>query len=327
MAEKHRLVAMGGGTGLPLVLEALKPKQNAEAGFSCDLTAIVTVTDDGGSSGRLRRDLGTLPPGDIRNCLVALSEAPEILQKLFQYRFTQGELEGHSLGNLFIAALAEVAGDFASAVRQMHDILAIRGRIFPSTLDSVHLVAEFTDGTQGQGEEAISRALKSIRRVRLDPPACRALPEACEAIRQAETVLLGPGSLYTSVLPNLLVRDLADALSQSNAHKVYVCNLVTQPGETGGYTVSQHVRALFDHVGPSVCQTVVYNTAPLPPNLAESYRQSQSRPVEADETALTSMGLRAIGADLLARGPHARHDPAKLGEVLRRLTENQLEVA
>lgn len=322
-----RVVALGGGTGLPALLAALKPEHITPAGEIFDLTAIVTVADDGGSSGRIRREMGLVAPGDIRNCLVALSDAPEILRTLFQYRFTQGELEGHSFGNLFIAALAEVSGDFAGAITHLHNILAIRGRIFPSTPDDIHLVAELQDGSVIRGEAAITRSAPPVRRVCLEPSDCRALPAAVQALRNADLVLLGPGSLYTSVLPNLLVAELAAALHDCRGRKVYLCNLTTQPGETDGYSAAEHLLALMDHVGPWVCDTVLCNSAPLPPDLQERYSKEQARPVEVDLPTLHALGVRVVCADLLSAGAYARHDTDKLRAQLMSLARSTVEVA
>lgn len=321
----RHVVAIGGGTGLPALLEAIKPSEAEDASF--DLTAIVTVTDDGGSSGRLRRDLGTLPPGDIRNCLAALSDAPETLKALLQYRFKQGELKGHSLGNLFIAGLAEITGDFASAVKHMHDILAIRGRILPSTTDSAQLVAELADGSLVRGEAAIARSGYPIRRLSLDPSQCRALPEARQALAEADLVLLGPGSLFTSVLPNLLVRDLADALLRSAAYKVYVCNLTTQPGETDYFTASEHLDALRRHVPGLSPDAVLCNSAPFPEHLLESYARFNAEPVRVDAERLAASGCRLVHTDLLQADLYARHDPAKLRRAVFGLFQLALEVA
>lgn len=327
MRRAKRIVALGGGTGLPVVLSALKPEKRHLLSAHRDLAAIVTVTDDGGSSGRLRKEMGTLPPGDLRNCLVALSDAPEVLRELFQYRFEHGELEGHSMGNLFIAALAEVTGDFAKATRHLHEILAIRGTIYPSTQESVQLVAKFTDGIVIRGEAAITGARKSIFSLALDPADCSAPPEACEALKRADLIILGPGSVYTSILPNLLVRPLAEALRRSRARKVYLCNLATQPGETDGYTASRHVQVLFDHVGPWVCDTILCNTRALSEEQAEAYKSDGASPVTVDEEKLKDMGLKVMGADLLAEGLLARHDPDKLKAALLGLMHRGLEVA
>jgi uncharacterized cofD-like protein len=327
MPRTARVVALGGGTGLPALLAALKPNPSAPIEETFDVAAIVTVADDGGSSGRLRRDMGILAPGDIRNCLVALSDAPEILRTLFQYRFSQGELDGHSFGNLFIAALAEVSGDFAKAIGHLHDILAIRGRIYPSTLDNIDLVAELGDGSVARGEAARTHTASPIRRLRLEPEGCRAVPDAREALRQADLILLGPGSLYTSVLPNLLVPELAEALKASRGRKVYLCNLATQPGETDGYTASDHLEALVEHLGPWVCDTVLCNGTTLPPGMRERYSKERAQPVEVDIPALEASGVRVVSADLLATGAYARHDPAKLRTQLTHLIRTAVEVA
>ena len=323
----RHVVAMGGGTGLPALLEAIKPSRDERGGPRFDLTAIVTVMDDGGSSGRLRRNLGTLPPGDIRNCLAALSDAPETFKSVLQYRFHQGELKGHSLGNLFIAGLAEITGDFASAVKHMHDILAIRGRIFPSTTDSVQLVADLADGSIVRGEGAITRSGYPIRRLRLDPPDCVALPEACDALARADLVLLGPGSLFTSVLPNLLVGGLARALVDSPAFKVYVCNLTTQPGETDGFTASEHLGALRTHLPDLSVDAILCNSAPFPAPLLENYGRFDAEPVRVDAEKLSASGCRLIHSDLLAADLYARHDPAKLRQAVFGLFQSALEVA
>ncbi len=320
------MVALGGGTGLPALLEAIKPRIGDASRFE-EVSAIVTVSDDGGSSGRLRRDLGTPPPGDLRNCLIALSDAPEIMRDLFQYRFTAGELEGHSLGNILIAALADFTGDFSAAVTQLHDILAIRGRIYPSTFENITLSAQLDDGEVILGEAAIPLAGKPIGRLSLVPPDCRAVPEACEELERADLILLGPGSLYTSVLPHLLVRDLAEAIRASRARKVYVCNLVTQPGETEGFTACRHLEVIWDHCGPGLVDTVLCNDRPLPAAMLEAYRSEGSTPVEMDPARLAGLGLSLVRADLLAEGDRARHDPQKLRNALADLARTAMEVA
>lgn len=324
MAGLGRVVALGGGTGLPSLLEALRPVPGNGPSFD-SVTAVVTVADSGGSSGRLRREMGVPAPGDIRNCLVALSGAPEVLRRLFQYRFPAGELEGHSFGNLFLVALAGVSGDFPSAVQQAHDVLAIRGRIFPSTLEPVELVAEMADGREIQGEWDITRDPRPIRRLRLEPARARALPGACAALREADLIFLGPGSLFTSVLPNLLVRELAQAIRESRARKVYLCNLATQPGETDGFSAADHARVLVDHCGEGLFDTVLCNGAPLPPGLEKTYRDSGSYPVAVDAQALSALGLCVVTEDLLGAGEYARHDPAKLRLALERLARTAVE--
>ncbi len=315
-----RIVALGGGTGLPALLSALKPPPPGEEGCGLwSLTAIVTVSDNGGSSGRLRRTIGTLPPGDIRNCLVALSDAPETLRSLLQHRFRQGELEGHSVGNLLIAGLAEMTGDFAAAVAHMHYILAIRGRIFPSTTDSVQLVAETGDGRLVKGEKAIAESRSAIRRVALEPSYCSALPEARRALERADLILLGPGSLYTSVLPNLLVPDLARSLESSGARKVYICNLVTQPGETIGLTASQHLEAILAHLPRLKIDAVLCNNTPLPEALSRAYAETGAEAIAIDARRIEALGSSVVARDLLKTDTVARHDPLKVRMAVREL--------
>src|SRR6202789_1768435 len=278
-----RVVALGGGTGLSTVLRGLKEYVSARKKELVhrpsvrrpisDLAAIVTVTDDGGSSGRLRREYRVLPPGDIRNCMVALSKDEHLLGKLFQYRFPAGRgLAGHSFGNLFLTALTNVTGDFPRAVRVSSQVLAIRGRIFPSTAQNVTLEAELEDGTIVRGETNISRSRKRIRRVRLVPRRVRPLPEVLEAIREADLVLVGPGSLYTSIIPNLLVEQVSETILHSGAVCVYIANLMTQPGETQHYSVADHVRAIYEHSRKGLFDYVIVNRKPVPERLLRRYR-------------------------------------------------------
>src|SRR6204780_5009617 len=271
-----RVVALGGGTGLSTVLRGLKEYVSARKKELVhrpsvrrpisDLAAIVTVTDDGGSSGRLRREYRVLPPGDIRNCMVALSTDEHLLGRLFQYRFPAGRgLGGHSFGNLFLTALTNATGDFPEAVRVSSQVLAIRGRIFPSTAQNVTLEAVLEDKRVVVAETNISRSRKRISRVRLVPRRVRPLPEALDAIRQADLILVGPGSLYTSVIPNLLIQGIMDTIAGSPATCVYIANLMTQPGETEHYSVADHVRAIYDHTRPGLFDFVVINRKPVPP--------------------------------------------------------------
>ena len=324
MGDIGRVVALGGGTGLPALLEALKPSLG-EAAFD-EVTAVVTVADSGGSSGRLRREMGVPAPGDIRNCLVALSEAPETMRRLFQYRFPAGELEGHAFGNLFLVALAGVTGDFPSAVKQAHDVLAIKGRIYPSTLEPIELVAEMADGRELRGEWHITRDPRPIRKLRIEPRRARALPEACRALESASLILLGPGSLFTSVLPNLLVRELAEAIRASRARKVYICNLATQPGETDGFTASGHAKVLLEHCGDGLFDTILCNSAVLPEALEKLYMEQGSVPVAVDREAISGLGLAVAEEDLLQAGQYARHDPKKLRASLVKLARTAVEM-
>jgi len=323
-----RIVAMGGGTGLSTLLRGLKyhiarRKEDQVRMPIADLAAVVTVTDDGGSSGRLRRDYRILPPGDIRNCMVALSKDEPLLRSLFQYRFPAGRgLRGHSFGNLFLAALSNITGDFIEAVRLTGQVLAIRGRIFPSTTQIVTLEAEMGDGRIVAGETSIAKAGEraAIRRIRLAPRRVRPYPEVLEAIRQADLILIGPGSLYTSIVPNLLISGVAQAIRRSHATRVYICNLMTQPGETPGYTASDHVRAIYRHAGARLFDWIVVNHAPISKRLQRRYRAEKAEPVRADIRELQQMGLRCILDDLVEedgtpenrRAGVARHDANRL---------------
>lgn len=304
-----RVVAIGGGTGLATLLRGLKE-------HTSNITAIVTVTDDGGSSGRLRGQLGVLPPGDIRNCLVALADTEPLMEKLFQHRFDQGEgLAGHSFGNLFIAAMFQVTGDFEAAVRASSQVLAVRGTVLPSTLSQVVLCAELADGTRVFGETSISTAGQPIRRIFLEPHGARPLEAALQAIYEADAIILGPGSLYTSILPNLLVDGVADAIRNSPALKIYVCNVMTQPGETDGYSAADHVRAITNHVD-GLLDLVVVNTGEITAPLLEKYRVQNAYPVATDLEAIRRMGLEVVGADLVSRTNLVRHDPRALARLL-----------
>lgn len=309
-----RIVAIGGGTGLATVLRGLKS-------CNCAITAIVTVTDDGGSSGRLRRDMGMLPPGDIRNCIVALASAEPDMAALFNHRFSRGELKGHSFGNLFLAAMTEMTGDFQLAVRTMSRILAVRGKVLPATLWDVTLRAEFEDGTTAFGEASIVEARKTIKRISLVPENPEALEEAVSEIEKADAIVIGPGSLYTSIIPNLLVPGIRAAIQSSTGTKMYVCNVMTQPGETDGFTAYDHVTAIQEHAG-DLFSYVLVNTAMAPEELARKYSSEGRYPVVPDTNRLESLGYRVIAEDYLAAGDLARHDPAKLAETIIRLVRN-----
>lgn len=288
-----RIVAVGGGTGLSMLLKGIKHITN-------NITAVVTVGDDGGSSGRLREEMGVLPPGDIRNCIAALADDEDLVTKLFQYRFKTGEgLEGHSFGNLFLTALCSITGDMVRAVKESSNVLSIRGRVLPSTLDDMKLVAEMEDGRIIHGESNIPEAHGKIKRLYTEPDDCRALPDVIEAIRNAELIILGPGSLYTSVTPNLLIKEIANEISKSNAKKIYVCNIMTQPGETDNYSVSDHVKALMQHAGSKdIIETVLVNDF-LPSNLAKKYQLSGSYPVKLDYENLKKLGVKVFSRKLI----------------------------
>jgi uncharacterized cofD-like protein len=305
-----RVVALGGGTGLAALLSGLKRRVGAEI---ADLAGIVAVTDDGGSSGRLRRDFGLLPPGDIRNCLVALADDEDLLARLFQFRFEGGEgLSGHSFGNLFLAALTEITGDFPQAILTAEKILSVRGRILPATLADLALRATTVGGRVVEGESAIGRAGEPLARVELVPEAPPAWPPALAALERADLVLVGPGSLYTSVLPNLLLPQIRAALAASRAPVALVLNLMTQPGETDGLDAVAHLDALEAHVGPGVIDTLLVHDRAIPENRLAPYRAEGAVPVAVDERALMARGVRIERADLLAPRGLVRHDPDRL---------------
>ena len=306
-----KIVVIGGGTGLSVLLRGLKE-------YTSNLTAIVSVADDGGSSGRLRGELGILPPGDIRNCLVALADKEPLMEELLQYRFPAGELAGHSIGNLLLAALTDVSGGFDRAVRSLSKVLAVRGQVLPATLTDVTLCADLADNTLVQGQSNISRSFGRIKRVFLKPSRCLPLPEALTAIREADAVVLGPGSLYTSIIPNLLVKGIPEALSRTQAIKIYVCNVMTQPGETGDYTASEHLRAIIAHAGKFLDYAVL-NRGQVPPSLRARYRQEGAAPVEADVAEVEKLGIKAVIENLIHPNQVVRHHPDKLAQVVMRL--------
>jgi len=312
--EPLRIVAIGGGTGLSTLLNGLK--RYARGPKEVEITAVVTVTDDGGSSGRLRRDFDVLAPGDIRNCMVALSEDEALLSKLFQYRFSGGRgLEGHSFGNLFLTALTNLTGDFAQAVKLSSEILASLGRIYPSTATNVTLEAELENGRIVTGETKISKSRSRVRRIRLRPRVSKPLAETLEAIQQADLITLGPGSLFTSVIPNILVQGIPEAIRRSRALKSYFVNLMWQPGETVGYRASDHVAAIHRHAGGDLLDVVVVNTRAISARQRRKYAAEESQSVLNDVDRLAQMGLQVVAADLLAEGEIVRHDPRATADV------------
>jgi uncharacterized cofD-like protein len=320
-----RVVALGGGTGLPLALRGLKAKLFAGDRSAPDrrernrLTAVVTAADDGGSSGRLRKAYRVLPPGDIRNCLLALSEADPTLSAIFDFRFggDNGDgVGGHSLGNLILAALYHLESDALSAVERATRMLAARGRVLPATLDDIQLIAEFTDESRVEGESQIAAARRTIRGVSLCPADARALPEARHAIAAADLVLLGPGSLYTSLIPILLVRGLAEALAATRARVVLAANLMTEPGETDAYGAADFVRAIARHAPAVVIDDVLLNTTPVPEDWIASQADPAAQPIPADREELVAMGCRPVERDLLGADPSIRHDPDKLAHAI-----------
>ncbi len=318
MREQHcyrrgapRIVAIGGGTGLSTMLRGLKL-------HTPNLTAIVTVADDGGSSGMLRQDLGIPPPGDIRNCLQALANVEPLMEDLLAYRFQDGRLAGQSFGNLFLAAMDGISPSFDQAVARMSQVLAITGQVLPVTTDIINLVAEFENGTHVRGESRIFAFKKEqdcrIQRVRLEPEEPLVLPEVLRAIAEADVILLGPGSLYTSVIPNLLVPGVADAVRASTALRVYIGNIMTQEGETEGYTLSDHLAALFDHAGAGLVDVCLANSTPIPRDLLEAYQAENAAPTFIDGEQLEKLGVELITAPVArdnAAG-YARHDPERL---------------
>lgn len=304
------LVAIGGGTGLAVLLRGLKRHVGTELD---DLAAVVTVSDDGGSSGRLRRELGVLPPGDIRNCIVALANDEDLLARLFQYRFPDGGgLSGHSFGNLLLTALSGITGDFYQAILTAESILSVRGRILPATLTDVRLSGVGVSGQRYEGESAVGRSAEPLEHLELEPGAVPAFPPAVEAIHRAHLIVLGPGSLYTSVLPNLLIPEIRAAIGDSGARVVLPLNLMTQPGETDGMTASDHLRAIEEHAGESLVDVVVANRRPIPEPVLEHYRAVGAAPVEVDAEGLARHGVELRWGDLLDEGGLIRHHPGRL---------------
>ena len=297
------VTVIGGGHGLSVLLRGIKSSTN-------NVSAVVTVADDGGSSGRLREELGIIPPGDLRNCLVALADTEPLMEKLFQHRFGgDSALSGHSFGNLFIAAMNEVTGDMETALKESSKVLAVKGRVIPASKEHVRLDALMNDGTIVEGESQIPEAHKKIRRVQLFPKKVQAVPAALEAIESADAIILGPGSLYTSIMPNLLVDGVSRALKRSKAIKIYICNVLTQPGETDNYTAAQHTKAILDHTGHGVIDYVLVNSSPIPD---EMWRGTSAKPVEIDEDKVNALGCGLIKADLMSATEIGRHDPDKL---------------
>ena len=302
-----KIVAVGGGTGLSMLLRGIKNITN-------NITAVVTVGDDGGSSGRLREDMGILPPGDIRNCIAALADDENLITKLFQYRFKSGEgLEGHSFGNLFLTALCAITGDMVRAVKESSNVLSIRGRVLPSTLDDMKLVAEMEDGRIIHGESN-----GKIKRLFTDPSHCHALEDVITAIKDADLIILGPGSLYTSVIPNLLISEISQEIAKSHAKKIYVCNIMTQPGETDNYSASDHVRALMQHANSkNIIDAVLVNDF-IPCNLAQKYEMAGSYPVKLDLENLKKLGVKMFPKKLIedSREGLVRHSSNRVARAI-----------
>jgi len=310
-----KIVTVGGGTGLSVLLSGLKE-------YTSNNTAIVTVTDDGGSSGRLRQEFDILPPGDIRNCLVALADAPALMRDLFQFRFeTNSALAGHSFGNLFITVMTRLTGDFEKAIKETSKVLALKGQVIPSTLNNITLVAEHKDGTITEGEAKIPKTKLPINRIMLKPSEPSATPDAIKAIEEAQIIVLGPGSLYTSVIPNLLIKDITDAIVASEAIKVYVCNVMTQPGETDGFRVSDHIKTLISHSDPRIFDYCIVNTGEISSHLLKRYAGEDSYLVVNDAHNIENMGYRVIEEDVVITDDLIRHDPVKLAKIILGLVE------
>ena len=312
-----KIVAIGGGTGLSTMLKGIKKITN-------NITAVVTVGDDGGSSGKLREEMGVLPPGDIRSCIAALADDEDLVAKLFQYRFRDCEgLKGHSFGNLFLTAMCSITGNMVKAVQESSKVLYIRGRVLPSTLDDMRLVAEMTDGTIIKGESNIPESKKTIKRLFTEPANCKALDDVIYAINDADLIILGPGSLYTSVIPNLLISDISNAVANSKAKKIYVCNIMTQPGETDGFAVSDHLKTLISH---SKCEKIVdavLVNAKLPEELIAPYKNAGSVPVQVDTDVIEKMGIEVVQKNLVddrrfedGHDSFVRHSPNRLARVI-----------
>ena len=312
-----KIVAIGGGTGLSTMLKGIKKITN-------NITAIVTVGDDGGSSGKLREELGVLPPGDIRSCIAALADDEDLVAKLFQYRFKDcAGLSGHSFGNLFLTAMCSITGNMVNAVQESSKVLSIRGRVLPSTLDDMRLVAEMEDGSIIKGESNIPESGKKIKRLFTEPAKCKPLEDTIIAIQEADIIILGPGSLYTSVIPNLLISDISRAVSEAKAKKIYVCNIMTQPGETDGFSVSDHIKTLIKHAKyEKIIDAVLVNTE-LPEELIAPYRDAGSEPVDVDEKEVNKMGIEIVQKNLIAdkrfedgHSSFVRHSPMRLARII-----------
>ena len=338
-----RVVAIGGGTGLSTLLRGLKrytalpealnpaarpsreeqsPPEHLPQPVIAELSAVVTVSDDGGSSGRLRKEFNMLPPGDVRNCIVALSEDEALLARLFQYRFSSGHLEGHSFGNLFLAALTSLMGDFGEAVRLSSEILATRGHIYPATTADIELEALLEDGTRVRGETKITASNGRIKELFLIPSSPEPLEQTLEALARADLITIGPGSLFTSLIPNLLVRGIAQAIRQSPAVKVYVCNLMTQANESLGRTAADHIRALNEHAGCQLFDYALINDRPASPELKAKYALECATQIVVDTQEIESLGVRPILADYLEEGGVARHNTDRLARDLLKITSH-----
>lgn len=315
-SDRPHIVVIGGGTGLSVMLRGLKEKP-------IDITAIVTVADDGGSSGILRSELEMVPPGDIRNVLTALADVEPLLGKMLEYRFEKGQgLAGHSLGNLILAAMRDITGDFVAGVREMSRVFAVRGRVLPAADHAIVLKAEMSDGTIVEGESKIPKAGKVIKRVFIEPANVQPLKEAVEALEKADAILVGPGSLYTSIMPNLLVPEITRTIVESKALKMFICNVMTQPGETDNYTVSDHLQAVYNHVGHHLFDYVIVNDGEIPPQVQKRYAEKGARVVPLDLDEVTNRGYKVIADQLVLFRTYLRHDAEKLSQHIYQLVES-----
>lgn len=312
-----KVVVIGGGTGLGTILRGLKE-------ITSNLTAIVTVADDGGSSGRLRKEFGILPPGDIRNCLVALADLEPLMERLMQYRFNgSSNLSGHNFGNLFLAAMTDITGDFEAAIKESSKVLAVRGQVLPATLENVVLKARLSDGSIVTGETAISKSKIPIEHIAVEPGDCSPVPDAVNAIKDAEVIILGPGSLYTSIIPNLLVKDIAAAIKSSSAIKLYICNAMTQPGETDSYSAGDHVKAILAHGGEGLVDMMLVNTEPIPEEILKRYVEEGAVPVAADVEIIKDLGITPLSSRIISKSTVIRHDARKLAKIIENLAKSR----
>ncbi|CAM3902656.1 gluconeogenesis factor YvcK family protein [Mesobacillus zeae] len=319
-SSQPRIVIIGGGTGLPVLLRGLKS-------YPVDITAIVTVADDGGSSGRLRDDMSVPPPGDIRNVLAALSDVEPLVEEMFQHRFkTSNELSGHSLGNLILAAMTSITGNFSHAIQEMSRVLNVKGKVLPAANRSVVLNAEMEDGTVVRGESKIPYSGKKIKRVFLNPGNVRPLPETIDEIRAADLIVIGPGSLFTSILPNLLVEKIGREVCAAKAKTVYICNLMTQAGETLDYTASDHIKAIYDHMGCSFLDTVLVNSEAIPEDVELRYKEELAQPVRFDRERLHQLGVEIVEEEIVIQeGNVIRHDTNKVAKTLYNLLKHEVK--
>jgi len=324
VAKGPKVVALGGGTGLSTMIRGLKH-------YTENITAVVTVADDGGSSGMLRQDLGMLPPGDIRNCILALADTEPVMEQLFQYRFTEGSLKGQNFGNLFLAAMNGISGSFVEAVKRTSDVLAVTGRVLPVTSQDVELCAIFDNGLKVCGESKISRMKmvhrSRIRNVHLHPLNVEPLPEVIDAISEADIIILGPGSLYTSIIPNLLVKGISEAIKNSPALKIYVCNIMTQPGETEGYTAYEHLAAIEEHAGSRFIDYCIVNTHIISGGLLNKYFEDGAEPDRIDRAMFRNNNVKLIEGDILAiHHGYIRHDTKKLARIIAELAVDSARI-